>query len=265
MCELLAISSAAPIRVRYSLEEFAKHGGLTHLNKSGWGISFYHERDAEIFREPRPASDSALAEFVAQYEFTRRHVLAHVRRASIGQQTIENTHPFDRELHGRKHIFAHNGSLHELPTRIRLASNRFLPVGETDSEYAFCVLLERVVQMHDAPSLDERLTVVVDFAAELRELGDANFLYFDGEVLFAHAHKRHHDDGTQVVGPARPPGLHFANHASVSIPGLDLTSDPGVDAAIVASVPLTDMGWTPLAEGAVIAIRDGRKVAHVAP
>jgi predicted glutamine amidotransferase len=38
MCELFAISSAKAVAVRYSLNEFAKHGGLTHQNKSGWGI-----------------------------------------------------------------------------------------------------------------------------------------------------------------------------------------------------------------------------------
>ena len=38
MCELFAVSSSAPVAVRYSLNEFAKHGGLTHANKSGWGI-----------------------------------------------------------------------------------------------------------------------------------------------------------------------------------------------------------------------------------
>lgn len=265
MCELLAISSAAPIRVKYSLEEFSKHGGLTHLNKSGWGISFYHERDAAIFREPRPASDSALAQFVAQYDLPRKDVLAHVRRASVGRETIENTHPFDRELHGRKHLFAHNGSLPDLPANLRLPSERFTPVGDTDSEYAFCVLLHRIAQEGKASALDAKLATVVDFAAELRMLGDANFIYFDGETLFAHAHKRHYDDGTKVVGPARPPGLHVANHASLSVPGLDLASDSDVDATILASVPLTEVGWSPLAEGTVMAIRDGREVARVLP
>lgn len=265
MCELLAISGAAPIRVKYSLEEFSKHGGLTHLNKSGWGISFYHERDAAIFREPKPASDSALARFVAEYDVARTDVLAHVRRASVGRETIENTHPFDRELRGRKHLFAHNGSLPDLPTRVPLTSNRFVPVGDTDSEYAFCVLLDRIAQTDDPPLLDQRLAIVVDFAAELRAFGDANFLYFDGDILFAHAHKRHYDDGGDVVGPARPPGLHVAKHASLSIPGLDLTSDPEVDVTILASVPLTEDGWSPLAEGAVIAVENGNEVAHVVP
>jgi len=53
------------------------------------------------------------------------------------------------------------------------------------------------------PAIDARQQVVAAFAPELHELGPANFLYTDGDALFAHGHKR-----TQEDGSVRPPGLH---------------------------------------------------------
>jgi predicted glutamine amidotransferase len=267
MCELFAISSAAPTRVHYSLEEFSKHGGLTHINKSGWGISYYHDGDASIFKEATPASDSRLARFIAEQGLPSRCVIAHVRRASVGGAVHENTHPFQRELGGRVHVFAHNGSLDGVE-QLPLRDGRYVPIGQTDSEHAFCSLLQRLqnrLSGNALPPLAERLKIVVDFAAELRELGTANFLYFDGEHLFAHAHKRIYDDGGVLSDP-RPPGLHLIKRSDIDIQGLKVTPlerelEEEVDGIMLASVPLTPDGWIGLDEGAVVVLRNGTEIS----
>ena len=77
--------------------------------------------------------------------------------------------------------------------------------GLTDSELAFCALLERLRAHWLArarPSLESRREVVEGLAAELRKLDPANFLYCDGDALFAHGDRRHEGDG-----PILPPGL----------------------------------------------------------
>ena len=48
------------------------------------------------------------------------------------------------------------------------------------------------------------LNVVVEFAAGLRSLGPANFLFSDGDALFARGYRRIQSDGAIV-----PPGLHM--------------------------------------------------------
>lgn len=92
------------------------------------------------------------------------------------------------------HIFAHNGWLPGLSGMPDFQLSLFRPVGETDSEHAFCVLLERMMEIWmragDIPSLDERLTVVASFAKALRMFGPANFLYSSGDALLAHGHRR---------------------------------------------------------------------------
>ncbi|MEM7135724.1 MAG: class II glutamine amidotransferase [Myxococcota bacterium] len=267
MCELFGISSATPTRVHYSLEEFSKHGGLTHMNKSGWGISYYQDRDALLFKEAAPASDSRLVQFIADQELSSRCVIAHVRRASIGKDKLENTHPFHREVGGYVHVFAHNGSLPDLEAAMPL-DGRFTPVGETDSEHAFCALLDRLVRERPDTSqlpVQARMSVVAEFARELRGIGTANFLYFDGDTLFAHAHKRSYDDGG-VLSEPRAPGLSIANRSEILTSGLRVTAtDRDTRSVMLASVPLTPEGWSPLEEGAVVALRAGCLVDQINP
>ena len=144
---------------------------------------------------------------------------------------------------------------------------RFQPVGETDSEYAFCYLLGRLAPLweagDEAPSLDERMATVADVAAELRRLGPANFLYSDGSPF---SRTRTGAFGTRAGGrfsDPRPPGLSIAIREELSVGGLDVrTAADRVDIACLASVPLTDGGWSPLPEGTLIALEDGREVAR---
>ena len=270
MCELFGVSASRPLRVRYSLHAFAEHGGHLHPNKSGWGIAYREGGDALLIKEPEPASDSAVVRFIETQPLTATTFIAHVRYATAGAPSFANTHPFIRELGGRMHLFAHNGGLKDIWTQFPLRRDAFMPVGETDSEYAFCVLLGRLASPWRAtagqPSLEDRLRIVAEVAAELRRLGSANFLYSDGDTLFAHAHRRCWDEGDGRFSEPRAPGLSLGNHRELIVKGLHASAPhDGTDAIYVASVPLTDHGWTPLPEGVVVALQAGREVARLEP
>jgi len=270
MCELFGLSSSAPVQVKYSLHAFAEHGGLIHPNKSGWGIVYHEGRDALLIKEPAPASDSPWVRFVETQPLTSTCIVAHVRYATAGAPSFANTHPFIRELGGRMHFFAHNGGLGRIWDTLSLGSDGFHPVGETDSEYAFCVLLERLAPLwrgaNGPPPLPARLGIVAETAGALRKLGSANFLYSDGDVLFAHAHERHWDEGDGRFSEPRPPGLSLASRGELLTKGLHVTvPDSDTDALFLASVPLTEEGWSPLPEGTVLALRNGNEEARIAP
>lgn len=269
MCELFGVSSSVPVRVTYSLHAFAEHGGLIHPNKSGWGIAYHEGKDALLIKEPEPASDSPWVRFIETQPLTSTCVIAHVRYATAGAPSFANTHPFLREVGGQMHFFAHNGGFDGIWTTIPLRTDAFRPVGETDSEYAFCVLLERLAPLWrhangSPPPLSGRLAIVAETAATLRALGPANFLYSDGDVLFAHAHKRHWDEGGGRFSEARPPGLSIATRRALSVTGLNVEATAD-DASVlyVASVPLTAEGWTPVPEGTVLALREGTEIARI--
>lgn len=265
MCELFAMSSRHPTTVEMSLEEFSRHGGLSGPHKDGWGIAWYEDRDLRLVKEAFPAADSACVSFIQAHPPRSCFVMSHIRRATRGEVATRNCQPFVRELGGAWHCFAHNGDLSALAQDGRYRPGAFRPVGETDSEQAFCALLEHMRPLwlaDQSPSLQARTEVVMRFARELRESGPANFLYCDGDALFAHAHRRHHADGT-----IRAPGMwrlerHCAQGRGLAAGGMRIPATEGeLQVQLLASVPLSGEDWVPLAEGSVHVMRLGRVAA----
>ena len=267
MCELFAMSSRGPATVTLSLSILAEHGGNTAPHKDGWGIAFYDEEDARILKDTEGASHSKWVQFVEQQEIRSTLVLSHIRLATDGGISTKNTQPFARELGGRMHVFVHNGHVPDIKSLDKYRSDSYRPIGDTDSETAFCALLERIKPLwhdHDIiPDLAARLEVVAGLAKELGQFGPANFLYCDGDVLFAHGHRR-----KQADGEYKPPGLFWLHrqcsmedrHSTTS--GVSVIS-PNQHVILVASVPLTEEAWEPFLEGEVIAISKGNFVARV--
>jgi predicted glutamine amidotransferase len=263
MCELFALSARLPTTVRLSLDELARHGGETGPHRDGWGVGFMQGGDVLLVREPEPASESRLMGFLRQQHVRSSLVVAHIRRATQGEPMLRNTQPFTRELGGRTHLFAHNGMLPGIEADGRFPARRFRRIGDTDSEFAFCALLERLAPLWEGelPPLVDRLRVVAGFAAELRALGPANFLYTDGDVIFAHGHRRRDESGE-----IRPPGLHVlcrkcsASDDGLPVPGVAIETNHAQEVALAASVPLTKEPWEALREGEIAILREGRLV-----
>ncbi len=262
MCELLAISSRLPTTVELSLERLARHGGIEAPHRDGWGVAFYEGPDVFLLREPRAAAESALVRCIEKFSPSSQLTVAHIRLATQGEVALRNTQPFIREMGGYTHVFAHNGKLAGLEDEPDFQPQRFNRVGNTDSELVFCILLDRLGKLWSRsggrlPALSARLEVVARLAGQLRPFGPANFLYADGDVLFVHSHQR-----TQQDGEIRPPGLYFLERAcnealpDLSAAGITLT-DHSQEVILIASVPLTEESWQPLAEGEVAVIRHG--------
>lgn len=265
MCELLAMSSRRATELNVSLQTLAAHSAGASTTRDGWGVGFYQGNDVALFREPTAASDSPLARFLQTQGLSTTLAISHIRHATRGAVDLSNTQPFVRELAGRVHVFAHNGNLVGIERAGNLDFDRYRPVGTTDSEHAFCALLERIHGLWNPasapPPLEQRRSAVAEFAADLCRLGPANFLYSDGEVLFAHGHRRIH----AASGRIAPPGLclwscHCTDpdgpvHAS------GVTVAPGFqEMVLVASVPLTGEAWRPLGEGELVVVSAGRVV-----
>jgi predicted glutamine amidotransferase len=265
------MSSLEPATLSISLETFSERGGLRAPHKDGWGAAFYSGRDARRLRETGAASGSSGIRFLREQQYRSRLVLAHVRQATKGAVSLENTQPFARELGGRMHVFAHNGDLVGLEEATAPELGRFRAIGDTDSEHAFCILLARMEPLWasgETPSLEARLDVVIGFAALLRPFGPANFLYSDSEYLYAHGHERTQESS----GLIEPPGLFSLCRTCPSkgegrnprpIEGLTLgLTEARQRVTLVASVPLTAEAWEPVATGEVLAIQGGRIVAR---
>ena len=262
MCELFAMSARNVTTVSLSLEEFSRHGGLSGPHKDGWGIAWYDERDIRLVKERDPAASSACVRFIQTNPFSSSLVVSHVRKATLGSVASRNCQPFVRELGGAWHCFAHNGDLRGIADDHRFRAQGFRPVGETDSEQAFCALMDALRPQWTAgsvPPIGARREVVAKFAAALRELGPANFLYSDGDALFAHAHRRHQSDGSISAPGMWRLARRCPAGGELAAEGLRIVSQGGEQVVfLAASVPLTAEGWVPFAEGEILVARQGR-------
>lgn len=263
MCELFCLSARNPMRASFSLRKFAGHGAATTGNVDGWGVAFHEGHEVRLYKEPEPASHSPWLDFIERHTLPTRQLVSHIRHATQGGNSLANTQPFVRELGGRTHLFAHNGDLKEVVSRAADPAHRFHPVGQTDSESAFCLLLERLAPLwhRSVPPLSLRLEAITEFAAGMRPLGTFNFLYSDGEFVFGHGHRRRQPDGS--MGPGlwfrhRHRAEHTAHAAHETEAGVALhPADGAQDLSLLASVPVTAGPWRPLGEGEIVVLAAG--------
>ncbi len=258
MCQLLGMSCNVPTDICFSFSGFAERGGATDVHADGWGIAFFEGRGCRTFHDALPACSSPVAELVRRHPIRATNVVAHIRKATRGEVALENCHPFRRELWGRYWAFAHNGTLDGPDDR---PGTLFQPVGGTDSEGAFCSLLEELHAQFPAgkPPLPILHATLARATERLRRRGSFNYLLSDGEHLFAHCSTRLHYIVRQApFGPA-----HLVD-ADVA---LDFGTCTGPDdrVAVIATHPLTDNeSWTSLSPGELAVFRDGAPLRIVA-
>jgi len=254
------MSSSRPSHLTFSLQALTEHS--VHGSRDGWGAAFYAGRDVALFREPEAASGSALVSFLQNQGPSTTLAISHIRHATMGEVALANTQPFAREMAGRMHTFAHNGNLPGIKSHPRFAHGRFRSIGDTDSEHAFCVLLDRIQELWattEMPTLDARLSVISKFSSELRQLGPANFFYTDSDVLFAHGDRR-----LQAAdGRTRSPGLWLLERrcedSDKALHAEGISVKPGLqDLVLIASVALNAEPWRAFSEGELVAVSMGK-------
>lgn len=233
MCQLLAMNCNVPTDICFSFSGFQARGGATDVHSDGWGIAFFEGKGARLFLDPLPSSQSPIAELVQRYPIRSTHVIAHIRKATQGAIGLENTHPFMRELWGRYWIFAHNGNLIDFHPKL---DGSFLPVGLTDSELAFCWLLQELRSRfgQEMPALDVLFSALRELTLEVAPYGEFNFLLSQGDCLFAHASTQL----TYIIRQAPFTQAHLMDQ-DVTVDFSDLTT-PNDRVAVIATTPLTD-------------------------
>jgi len=187
MCQLLGMHCNTPAAISFSFEGFTARGGRTDEHKDGWGISFYDESGCRLFTDHLSSVNSPVAELVRRNPIKSRNIIAHIRKATQGPVVLENSHPFMRRLWGQDWTFAHNGDLKNFHPS---DASAFRPAGETDSERAFCYMMNRLHQrfadVRVTPCLPELFEAINDLAREIEQHGVFNFMLSNGDVLFAH-------------------------------------------------------------------------------
>lgn len=185
MCELLGMSANVPTDICFSFSGLMQRGGNTGPHSDGWGITFYEGKGFRTFKDPNPSYQSKIAELVQNYPIKSCAVVSHIRQANRGGVNLENTHPFTRELWGHYWTFAHNGQLSGYES---LETGRHQPVGQTDSEFSFCRILNRLEERYPTPpeNIQQVFSTVIEVCEELGQLGVFNMLLSNGEYLMTY-------------------------------------------------------------------------------
>lgn len=258
MCQLLGMNCNVPTDICFSFSGFQARGGATDVHADGWGIAFFEERGTRVFVDPQPSATSPIAELVRAYPVRSKNVIAHIRKATQGSVRLENTHPFMRELWGRYWIFAHNGNLIDFAPPL---DGSFQPVGTTDSERAFCWLLQEFRRRFGncMPDADAFFAALHELTLAVARHGEFNFLLSNGDCLFAHASTRL----SYIVRQAPFAEAHLKDQ-DVTVDFRQVTTEND-RVAVIATLPLTDNEqWTTMPPGTLWRFHDGAPVAQQA-
>jgi predicted glutamine amidotransferase len=217
MCRIFGAVAGEAMSIRHELLE-AEHP-MIHRDAdedSGWGMAVYRRPEGN---EPTTARfpDSAYGgpDFDTAIDIRGRIFNVHVRRATYGALTAENTHPFCLG----NYTFAHNGTLASYPRLIERGVT--VPAGQTDSEAIFNYLMAHYDPGNPIGSLRHVVSAVIARSA----FSELNFLFSDGERLYAYR-----------LGEC---GLHW-----LARPGQEL----------VASEPVTDEPWHTVAQDVLLVL-----------
>ncbi len=240
-----------PTDICFSFEGFSRRGGETADHSDGWGIAFFEGAGCRLFIDDKPSVRSPVADLVKHYPIHSVNVIAHIRKATRGSVALQNTHPFQRELWGRYWIFAHNGTLQDFDPPL---AGHFRPVGDTDSERAFCVILDGLRRRFGTtmPDEDALFEAIAAITAELAGFGTFNYLLSNGEQLYAHCAT----DLCYVTRQAPFSVAHLVDQ-DVTVDFSELTT-PEDRVSVIATQPLTDNEqWTPLHPGELLMFENG--------
>lgn len=251
MCQLLGMNANTPTDVMFSFAGLARRADR---HKDGFGIAFFEGRGLRLFIDPESARASPVAQMVKAYPIRSRNVIAHIRKATVGDVVLENCHPFVRELWGRYWVFAHNGDLKNLDLPLH---GQFRPVGDTDSEHAFCWLMQELAKAHaGVPTVPELTHTLRELLPRAAGCGSFNLLLSNGQALWAHASTKLH-----WLVRQHPFGAAALADEDLSVDFGAFTT-PADRVAVIATEPLTrGETWTAMAPGELQVFVDGAPLA----
>lgn len=145
---------------------------------AGWGFAWYEGQTPELMRKPVWVRDDTTF-LPALRDITPKTAILHVRRATRGVISTENTHPFTL---GRW-TFAHNGTI---VNKVTDAARDWLKpdtAGQTDSEVFFHLLLHFIAEKG---SVVEGTRAAVRWILGISKSPRLNFILSDGDRLYAY-------------------------------------------------------------------------------
>lgn len=253
MCQLLGMNCNTPTDIVFSFTGFATRAGRTGEHVDGWGIAFFEGAGVRHFVDHEPALVSPVADLIRRYPIKSRNVIAHIRKATVGPVALENCHPFVRELWGRYWVFAHNGDLADYHPKLNGA---YRPVGGTDSERAFCSILQSLsARFARHPGVEAMADALGELTAGIAAHGTFNYMLCDSQALYVHCSTRLH-----YLVRQHPFETASLSDDEVSVDFARVTT-PDDRVAVIVTEPLTtNETWQRFEAGELMVFVDGAPV-----
>ena len=248
MCRLFGLT-ASPRRVKASFWLLEAADSLPHQSfrsPDGTGLGYFAPFvgpvvDKEPLRASRDPAFTREAKHVSSTTF-----VSHIRYATTGARTTENTHPF--AMDGM--LFAHNGMLEGLDAlETKLGNDLRFVGGDTDSERFFALLAKEI---HAHRNIGLGISSAVGWIADNLPVSSLNFVLATPDELWAFRYPETHRLFVleRVGGDDRRQLHHVSGTMRVLVPELDRHS-----AVMVASEPLDDtLGWRALESGELVRV-----------
>jgi glutamine amidotransferase len=179
---MVAQEPVAPRELLHDAPRSLRALSLEHAD--GWGVALSSGDDAwQIHRNTRCAA--RCEEYAAIAPSPARVIVAHIRKKTVGELAIANTHPF----HHGQFVFAHNGTLTVIDKLIAAASPDRLGeiVGDTDSERFFAFVLTHI---DEAGDIERGVVRAIRALHTWGDIGSANFLLAAGTRVYAYRQGR---------------------------------------------------------------------------
>ncbi|GAA0307225.1 class II glutamine amidotransferase [Psychrobacter aestuarii] len=264
MCQLLAMNSKHPADIGFSFAGFRARGGLTDDHIDGFGIAYFEPTGLRLYCDDKAAMDSPLAELVSQTRTKATTTLVHIRKSD--DDLLSNAHPFTREIWGEAWVFTHNGkmTIKDAPDSDPIkkeSAHYYAPIGDTDSEFAFCYLLNRLKERFEYKPDDQTLHAFLTTQCRfLADYGLFNCLLSNGEWLLGYA-------TTLLFYVTRQAPFGTATLIDIN-KTIDFAAVNDADDIITvfATTPLTDdEDWQQLAVNECIVFANGQRVHQNLP
>ena len=252
MCRLYGFRATEPTKVECSLvhaqnalivQSKRDRAGESHIH--GWGVAAYEDHTPILDRQAWAAYHGEHFRRAAARIYAET-VVAHVRKATVGPPSIDNTHPFV----DRRWSFIHNGTvpgftaMREQVLAAMTEEHRQSIQGDTDSEHVFRLLLSAWAKAPAKPLSDivrETVSQVIAWCNERRPGAPIglNIMLTDGAELV----------GTRLgrtLFIARREGIHDCEICG--FPHVHHQPEKDYRAIIVASEPITHEHWDEVPE-----------------
>lgn len=242
MCRLFGLRANKSVDVSFSFYETPRKSfvELSNDNPDGWGIAWLSDEGWRIRKEPIALYRSSRAEELIRSVVRGRIIVSHVRRASDGHLSIENTHPW---LY-RGWAFAHNGTICNKPKLLKLLKGTYREglEGETDSEAFFHLVVQEAEELGDPiEGFRSAVEKIVNSGIEFTSL---NSVASDGEKLYALRYAREKLSYYTLYYIERPrEGLEISSLSQETRQLISTKLVRGEKAVVVASEAMSDEAY----------------------